>query len=91
MVLDIGGGTTDVGVVSLGGLVNARNIRIAGDKFNQDIMGHIRNEFKVLVGDKTAEEIKIAASSIARSDKPAASRASFRRFPIMVLLLRDLN
>ncbi|OGG73023.1 rod shape-determining protein [Candidatus Kaiserbacteria bacterium RIFCSPLOWO2_01_FULL_53_17] len=78
MVLDIGGGTTDVGVVSLGGLVNARNIRIAGDKFNQDIMGHIRNEFKVLVGDKTAEEIKIAASSIARSKEAISAIARGR-------------
>ncbi len=66
MVIDIGGGTTDVGVVALGGLVNARNIRIAGDKFNQDIIGHLRNEHKLLIGDKTAEDIKIAAATILR-------------------------
>lgn len=66
MVIDIGGGTTDVGVVALGGLVNARNIRIAGDRFNQDIVGHIRNEHKLLIGDKTAEDIKIAAATILR-------------------------
>ena len=64
MVIDIGGGTTDVGVVSMGGLVNARNIRIAGDKFNQDIVSHVRNEFKMLIGDKTAEETKIAIASV---------------------------
>ena len=64
MVIDIGGGTTDVGVVSLGGLVKARNVRIAGDKFNQDIVSHVRNEFKMLIGDKTAEETKIAIASV---------------------------
>ncbi|MBI5645254.1 rod shape-determining protein [Candidatus Kaiserbacteria bacterium] len=65
MVVDIGGGTTDIGIVSLGGLVNARNVRIAGDKFNADIVSHIRNDFKMLIGEKTAEEIKIAIGSIA--------------------------
>ena len=64
MVIDIGGGTTDVGVVSLGGLVNSKNVRIAGDRFNADIVGHARNEFKILIGDKTAEEIKIAVASV---------------------------
>lgn len=70
MVIDIGGGTTDVGVVSLGGLVSARNIRIAGDRFNADIVAHIRNEFKMLIGDKSAEEIKIAIASIAPGRQP---------------------
>ena len=64
MVIDIGGGTTDIGIVSLGGLVNARNVRIAGDKFNVDIVSHVRNEFKMLIGDKSAEEIKIAIASV---------------------------
>ena len=65
MVIDIGGGTTDVGIISLGGLVNARNVRIAGDRFNADIVGHARNEFKMLIGLKSAEEIKIAVASVA--------------------------
>jgi len=65
MVIDIGGGTTDIGIVSLGGLVNARNVRIAGDKFNADIISHIRNEYKLLIGEKTAEEIKIAIANVA--------------------------
>jgi len=65
MVIDIGGGTTDIGVIALGGLVNSRNVRIAGDKFNTDIVGHVRNEFKMLIGDKSAEETKIAVASIA--------------------------
>jgi len=67
MIIDIGGGTTDIGIVSLGGLVRSRNVRIAGDKFNADIIAHIRNEFKMLIGEKTAEELKIAIASIAPS------------------------
>lgn len=65
MIIDIGGGTTDIGIVSLGGLVNARNVRIAGDKLNADIVSHMRNEFKLLIGEKTAEEIKMAIASVA--------------------------
>ena len=67
MIIDIGGGTTDIGIVALGGLVNSRNVRIAGDKFNQDISAHIRNEFKLLIGEKSAEEIKIAIASVTPS------------------------
>ncbi|NBV77123.1 rod shape-determining protein [bacterium] len=65
MIIDIGGGTTDIGVIALGGLVNARNVRIAGDRFNQDIVAHLRNEHKLLIGDKTAEDIKITVGSVA--------------------------
>ena len=65
MVIDIGGGTTDIGVVALGGLVASRNVRIAGDKFNADIVAYLRSEFKILIGEKTAEEIKIAVASVA--------------------------
>jgi rod shape-determining protein MreB len=65
MIVDIGGGTTDIGIVSLGGLVNSRNVRIAGDKFNTEIVSYVRNEFKMLIGEKTAEEIKIAIASVA--------------------------
>jgi rod shape-determining protein MreB len=78
MVIDIGGGTTDVGIVSLGGLVMARNIRIAGDKFNQDISAYVRNEHKILIGDKTAEEVKIAASAILRGIDPVVVTARGR-------------
>ncbi|MBI5470406.1 rod shape-determining protein [Candidatus Kaiserbacteria bacterium] len=67
MVIDIGGGTTDVGVISLGGLVNSKNIRIAGDRFNRDIIAHLRNESKILIGEKTAEEVKIAIATVSPS------------------------
>lgn len=63
MIVDIGGGTTDIAVISLGGIVRAKNLRVAGDKFNDDIISYIRNEFKILIGEKTAEGIKIAIGS----------------------------
>ncbi len=70
MVIDIGGGTTDVGVISLGGLVRGRNVRIAGDRFNNDIVSHLRNEFKMLIGEKTAEDVKIAIASVVAGRLP---------------------
>ena len=64
MVVDIGGGTTDIGVISLSGLVNSRNIKVAGDRLNNDIITYIRNEFKILIGEKSAEDAKIAAGAV---------------------------
>ena len=64
MIVDIGGGTTDIAVISLGGIVRAKNLKVAGDKLNNDIMSYIRNEFKILIGEKTAEELKIAIASV---------------------------
>ncbi|PJA87853.1 MAG: rod shape-determining protein, partial [Candidatus Moranbacteria bacterium CG_4_9_14_3_um_filter_40_7] len=63
MIVDIGGGTTDIAVISLGGVVASRNLRIAGDEMNEDIIHYCRNEFNLLVGEKTAEDIKIAVGS----------------------------
>ncbi|MCR4334202.1 MAG: rod shape-determining protein [Patescibacteria group bacterium] len=64
MIIDIGGGTTDIAVISLGGIVSSKNLRIAGDKLNQDVISYIRNEFKILIGEKTAENIKIKIGSV---------------------------
>jgi rod shape-determining protein MreB and related proteins len=64
MIVDIGGGTTDIAVMSLGGIVRAKNLRIAGDKLNQDIIGYVRSEFKILIGEKTAEGVKMAIGSV---------------------------
>ena len=50
MVIDIGGGTSDIAVISLGGIVRSKNLKIAGDKLNNDIISYIRNEFKILIG-----------------------------------------
>jgi rod shape-determining protein MreB len=59
MIIDMGGGTTDIAVISLGGVVRSKNLKIAGDKMNEDIINYIRGEFKILIGEKTAEQIKI--------------------------------
>ena len=58
MVVDIGGGTTDIAVISLGGVVVSESIKIAGDKFDEAIMGYVRRKYKVLIGERTAEAIK---------------------------------
>ncbi|MBI2035825.1 MAG: rod shape-determining protein [Candidatus Liptonbacteria bacterium] len=63
MVVDIGGGTTDIAIISLGGSVVAKSLKIAGDHFNQDIINFVRDEFKLLIGEPTAEEVKIAVGS----------------------------
>jgi rod shape-determining protein MreB len=60
MIVDIGGGTTDIAVISLGGVVRSKSLHIAGEKFNQDIINYVRDEFKILLGERTAEEVKIA-------------------------------
>ncbi len=64
MIIDIGGGNTDIAVISLSGVVRSKNVRIAGDRFNEDIISYIRNEFKILIGERTAESIKIAIGSV---------------------------
>ncbi len=64
MLVDIGGGNSDIAVISLGGIVRSKNLRIAGDKLNQDIISHVRSEFKLLIGEKTAENVKMAIGSV---------------------------
>ncbi|MFA6601411.1 MAG: rod shape-determining protein, partial [Candidatus Paceibacterota bacterium] len=63
MVIDIGG-TSDFAVISLGGVVQAKSLKVAGDKFNSDIISYIRNEFKILIGETTAEYVKITVGSV---------------------------
>ncbi len=70
MVIDIGGGTSDIAVISLGGIVRSKNLKIAGDKLNNDIAGYIRSEFKILIGERTAEEIKILLSNMVQGEQP---------------------
>ncbi len=64
MVIDIGGGTTDIAVISLGGIVKSKNLKIAGDRLNNDIITYMRDEFKILIGERTAEFIKISIGSV---------------------------
>jgi rod shape-determining protein MreB len=70
MVVDIGGGTTEVAVISLGGIVVAQSIRIGGDEFDEAIVAHVKREYNVLIGERTAEEIKFEiGSAFALSDE----------------------
>lgn len=73
MIIDIGGGTTDIAVISLGGVVQSKNLRIAGERLNNDIISYIRNEFKILVGEKTAEDVKIAIGTMIPEHMPIES------------------
>ncbi len=63
MVVDIGGGTTEIAVISLGGVVISRSLRVAGDEMNEDIVRYSRDEFNILIGERTAEEAKISIGS----------------------------
>ena len=63
MVIDIGGGTTEVAVIAMGGIVVSQSIRIAGDEFDQAILTHVRDAYKLAIGERTAEDIKIKVGS----------------------------
>ncbi len=63
MVVDIGGGTTEVAVISLGGIVTAVSIRVGGDEMDEAIIAHVKKEYNVMIGERTAEEIKIEIGS----------------------------
>jgi len=69
MVIDIGGGTTEIGVISLGGLVVSKSIRVAGDKFDKAIVDYINKKYNLVIGERTAEEIKIEIGSAIKLDK----------------------
>jgi len=77
-IVDIGGGTTEVAVISLGGVVVSRSLRIAGDEMNQDIIDYCRDNFNLLLGEKTAEEIKIAIGSALPLKTPLSYQARGR-------------
>ncbi len=69
MVIDIGGGTTDVAVLSMGEVVTAQSLRVAGDQFDQDIAAYIKKKYKLLVGERTAESLKMSIGSMILADK----------------------
>ncbi len=71
LVVDIGGGTTDIAVISLGGIVCKKSLRVGGDKFDESIVRFIRREYSVMIGDRTAEAIKINVGCALEEGKPA--------------------
>ena len=68
MVVDMGGGTTDVAVISLGGIVTSQSIKVAGDKFDEAIVRYIRKKYNVLIGERTAEEMKVNIGCVYRRE-----------------------
>ncbi|MFH2105505.1 MAG: rod shape-determining protein [Parcubacteria group bacterium] len=70
MIVDIGGGTTEIAILSLGGVVVAKSLRVAGDEMNENIIQFARDELNLLLGERTAEEIKIAVGSAIPLKKP---------------------
>ena len=63
MIVDIGGGTTEVAIISLGGIVTSKSLRVAGDELDQSIISYIRKEFSLMIGERTAEQVKMEIGS----------------------------
>lgn len=78
MVVDIGGGTTDVAVLSLGGIVTSASIRVAGNEFDSNIVKYIKDKYKLLIGEKTAENIKKTIGSAVVSNKKSKTKVKGR-------------
>jgi rod shape-determining protein MreB len=90
MIIDVGGGTTDIAVISLAGVVIGRSVRVAGDAFDEAIIQHLRKRHDLLVGERTAEEIKVTIGSATELEKPLTmevkGRHVSRGVPVRVLV-----
>ncbi|MEA3273166.1 MAG: rod shape-determining protein [Patescibacteria group bacterium] len=89
MIIDIGGGTTEIAVISLGGVVISRSLRIAGDELNEDIVRYARENFNLLLGEKTAEDVKIAIGSA--GEIPEAMEMTIRGRDLVTGLPKELD
>lgn len=78
MIIDIGGGTSDIAVMSLGGLVASHDLKLGGDHFDADIVNYVRKEFQILIGEKTAEELKMTAGYVLPPETPVEVRVKGR-------------
>ena len=74
MIVDIGGGTTDVAVISLGGIVTSRSIRVGGDALDSAIINYVKNHYNLMIGERTAEEVKMAIGSAIRLNGESDAR-----------------
>ncbi len=89
MIVDIGGGTTEVAVLSLGGIVASRSVRVAGDKFDEGIMQHLRRAYNLHVGEQTAERIKMRVGSLYPMEQECSMEVSGR--DVMAMMPRRVN
>ena len=78
MIVDIGGGTTDIAIISLGGIVVDRTIQIAGDEMDLEIVNYVRHKYNIIIGERIAEEIKIKIGSASQSDENKTSEVRGR-------------
>lgn len=90
MIMDIGGGTTEIAVLSMNGIVTSKSLKVAGDKFNEDIIKFIRDEFKLIIGEPTAEELKINIGSAVpleeRLEMPVRGRDAATGLPKEIII-----
>jgi rod shape-determining protein MreB len=73
MIVDIGGGTTEVAIISLGGIVTSKSLRVAGDELDQAIIAYVKKEFSLMIGERTAEQVKMELGSAYKIDDENAS------------------
>jgi len=90
MIIDIGGGTTDIAVIALNGIVVSKNLRTAGDHLSQAITSYIRDQFKVYVGERTAEDVKIMLASIEHKGKEGSKEHIVRGRDVITGLPREV-
>ncbi|HNY97640.1 MAG TPA: rod shape-determining protein [Candidatus Pacearchaeota archaeon] len=94
-VIDIGGGTCEIVVISLGGIVIAKSLKIAGNKFDEDIMNYCQNEYKLLIGKRTAEKVKIGIGTVLpnnskeRKEMPVRGRNLITGLPEEIVLSEE--
>ncbi|HEX3028349.1 MAG TPA: rod shape-determining protein [Clostridia bacterium] len=88
MVVDIGGGTSEVAVISLGGIVTSKSLRVAGDEFDESIVHYIKKEYNLMIGERTAEEIKVAIG--AAYPKPKEEKLEIRGRDLITGLPKNL-
>jgi rod shape-determining protein MreB len=92
-IVDIGGGTAEVAVISLGGVVISKSLKVAGDKLNEDIVQYIEQKYKLLIGERTAEKIKIEIGQVLQIDKkkeaPVRGRNLISGLPEEIIISSD--
>lgn len=93
MIVDVGGGTTEVAVISLGGIVVSQSIRVGGDEMDQALINHAKKEYKLLIGQQTAEEVKLEIGSgwrlVEELDAEIRGRDMLSGLPKTVVLTSD--
>ena len=78
MIIDIGGGTSEIAVIALGGIVVSQSVRVGGNRFDEAIANYIRRKYNLMIGDRTAEEVKIAIGSALPLDEPMSMEVKGR-------------